>query len=240
MNTAIILSGGTGSRMGTAIPKQYVEVEGRPVLDYCLSTFAAHPAIGTIVIAVADEWRDFVDRLAGRYRAQKPLWLAPAGETRQLSIYNGLKTAAAHGCGGADVVVVHDGARPLVSAALISRCVEACATADAVMPALAVKDTTYMSDDGRTITALLDRGKLRAGQAPEAFRMDKYLKAHDDAGRDALLRVNGSTELAFRAGLRCAIIDGDPMNFKITTPEDLASFRAIAGQAEGATKNKQR
>ena len=91
------------------------------------------------------------------------------------------------------------------------------------MPAIAVKDTTYLSDDGTTITALLDRSKLWAGQAPEAFRLAKYLAAHRAMDAAELMKINGSTELAFKSG----IIEGDPMNFKITTPEDLSNFKTI-------------
>lgn len=227
MNIAIILSGGVGSRMGIDMPKQYVEVGGMPVLGYSLKTFASHPAIDAIVVAVADEWRPFVGELAARVCPGRPVSLAPAGETRQYSIYNALLVAAEVATGEADIAIVHDGARPLVSADLISRCLAACAGADAVMPAIAVKDTTYLSDDGRTITALLDRSKLCCGQAPEAFRLARYLKAHRDMERAELLKINGSTELAFKAGLDCRIIEGDPMNFKITTPEDLSNFKTI-------------
>ena len=127
----------------------------------------------------------------------------------------------------ADLVIVHDGARPLVGADLIGRCLAACSAADAVMPAIAVKDTTYLSDDGTTITALLDRSKLWAGQAPEAFRLAKYLAAHRAMDAAELMKINGSTELAFKSGLSCRIIEGDPMNFKITTPEDLSNFKTI-------------
>lgn len=227
MNIAIILSGGVGSRMGIDMPKQYVEVEGMPVLGYSLAAFAAHPDIDAIVVAVADQWRDFVAGLASRLCPEKPVSLAPAGQTRQYSIFNALEVAARSASGDADLVIVHDGARPLVGADLIGRCLAACSAADAVMPAIAVKDTTYLSDDGTTITALLDRSKLWAGQAPEAFRLAKYLAAHRAMDAAELMKINGSTELAFKSGLSCRIIEGDPMNFKITTPEDLSNFKTI-------------
>ena len=98
------------------------------------------------------------------------------------------------------------------------------------MPVIAVKDTTYYSEDGKKIKDLLDRSKLWAGQAPEAFIFGKYLKVHDEMSHDELLKINGSTEIAFKNGMNVEMIKGDPMNFKITTQEDLANFETIINQ----------
>ena len=95
------------------------------------------------------------------------------------------------------------------------------------MPVIVVKDTTYYSEDGKSITSLLDRSKLWAGQAPEAFVFGKYLRVHENMSREELLKINGSTEIAFKQGLKVELIKGDPMNFKITTPEDLSNFESI-------------
>lgn len=233
MNIAIILSGGVGSRMGSDIPKQYIDVAGKPVLHYCLKTFFNHPRIDAVVIGVAEEWADFVHATVQSLCPHQPVFYAPPGETRQYSIYNALKVAAAVSQSADDLVIVHDGARPLVSAELISRCLDGCREADGVMPVVAVKDTTYLSEDGKHIKALLDRSQLWAGQAPEAFRLNRYLAAHEQMTREELLTINGSTELAYKAGLDCQMVAGDPMNFKITTPEDLESFRTIIMQKGG-------
>lgn len=95
------------------------------------------------------------------------------------------------------------------------------------MPVIPVKDTTYLSEDGKHIQQLLNRSHLWGGQAPEAFRFGKYLHVHETMPRADLLKINGSTEIAFKAGLNCQMVTGDPMNFKITTPEDLSNFQAI-------------
>ena len=98
------------------------------------------------------------------------------------------------------------------------------------MPVIPVKDTVYLSKDGKNIDALLNRSQLWAGQAPEAFIFGKYLKVHDEMSHDELLKINGSTEIAFKNGMNVEMIKGDPMNFKITTPEDLANFETIINQ----------
>ena len=227
MNIAIILSGGVGSRMGLNIPKQYLTVKEQPILNYCLSTFLKNEMIDALVIVVADEWIDFVKENLSRLNPHKPVYYAKPGETRQYSIYNGLIAMRENGFKEDDIVIIHDGARPLVSDDLICRCIDGCKDADGVMPVIPVKDTVYLSEDGRYIQSLLDRSHLWAGQAPEAFKFGTYIKVHDEMNIDDLLKITGSTEIAYKVGLSCHMIEGDPMNFKITTTEDLSNFESL-------------
>ena len=231
MNIAIILSGGIGSRMGLNLPKQYVLVNDQPVINYCLKTFLDNEMTNAIVIGVADEWKDFVMEYVAKLNPLKPIYYAQPGETRQYSIYNALKVVRKSGFADEDIVLIHDAARPLVSNDLINRCYNGCKEADGIMPVNPVKDTTYLSEDGKHIQSLLNRSHLWGGQAPEAFRFGKYINVHDEMPREELLKINGSTEIAFKAGLDCKMVEGDPMNFKITTPEDLSSFEAIIKKA---------
>lgn len=227
MNISIILSGGVGSRMGLKLPKQYVMVNDRPIFSYCLQTFLENKQTDAIVICVADEWKDFVQMHVSKFNPQKPIYYAKPGETRQYSVYNSLKVIKKNGYCNDDVVLIHDAVRPLVSQELIARCFNGCNDADGIMPVISLKDTIYLSEDGKHIQTLLNRSHLWGGQSPEAFRFGKYLKVHDDMSREELLKINGSTEIAFKAGLYCQMVEGDPMNFKITTPEDLSNFKAI-------------
>ena len=213
--------------MGLNIPKQYVKVKGHPVLNFCLSAFLENEIIDAIIIVVSDEWIDFVKDNISSLNPNKPVYYAKPGETRQYSIYNGLRVMRENGFKENDIVIIHDGARPLVSEDLICRCINACKEADGVMPVIPIKDTVYLSEDGKQIKALLNRSHLWAGQAPEAFKFGAYIKVHDEMDRDELLRITGSTEIAYKAGLCCHMIEGDPMNFKITTPEDLSNFENL-------------
>lgn len=226
MNAAIILSGGIGSRLGADVPKQYIEIEGKSILEYSLENFLISNFIQIIVIVVAPEWRDYVMKFAtkGKFKSKTILYAAP-GKTRQLSILNGLKVLEEN---GSDVnkVIIHDGARPLVSLDLIERCLDACkGEFQGAMPVLPVKDTVYMSKDGVVIDALLDRNSLFAGQAPEAFMFKPYFKAHQDLSYNDLLRINGSSELAYLNGMNIKLIQGDPNNYKITDSSDLERFK---------------
>lgn len=224
---AIILSGGVGSRMGLNIPKQYVEVEGIPIIEYCLRTLALHSMIDVLIIGVADEWLEYVKNSVNRLGIKKTVLYSQPGDTRQGSIINALKAAKANGAEQTDIVLIHDAARPLLSEELITNCFKACEDADAVLPVIPVKDTTYQSRDGKHIDSLLERKTLWNGQAPEAFKFGSYYEANMKLSEEELNRITGSTEVSYRAGLKCILIPGDTNNFKITTPEDLSNFESI-------------
>lgn len=226
-NIAIILAGGTGSRLGASTPKQYMEVGDKPVIAYCLQTLLHHKDICMAIIVVADEWLTFVQEWVGKTNANIPVYYAQPGEQRQGSILNALHVAKQNGVSDNDIVLIHDAARPLLSKELVSACLDGCSEADAVLPIVPVKDTTYLSRDGVHIDSLLERKTLWNGQAPEAFRFGSYYEANMKLTEEELNRITGSTEVAYRACLKCILIPGDPNNFKITTKEDLSNFETI-------------
>ena len=166
MNIALILSGGTGSRAGTDIPKQYIRVAGRAILTYSIGVLSAHRDIDGIHIVAAASWREAITAwLADCDRAKKFRGFSEPGANRQLSIYNGLLDIKA--CADdADRVLIHDAARPLLTAETVSACLAAADGHEGVIPVLPMKDTVYGSTDGKTINALLDRTEIFAGQAP--------------------------------------------------------------------------
>ena len=223
MNAAIILSGGTGSRMGSDIPKQYIEAGGRPVIAYCISVLESSADIDRIVVVAAEEYRDLIRSLFSD--EDKFLGFADPGENRQLSILSGmnaLKTVIKND----DNVIIHDAARPFITCELIRDITEALKSSEAVLPVLPVKDTLYIVEDGR-VRGNLDRDKTGAGQAPEGFRFGPYLKAVEILLPERILDISGSMQPAVMAGMDIACVPGDEMNFKITTPADLARFKEI-------------
>ena len=225
MTIAVLLSGGTGSRLGEDTPKQYLEVGGMPMISYCIRTLSEHPDIDGIQIVAAREWQE-----------QLRLWINEAdvnrkfrgfsapGETRQLSILNGLWDVRTY-ASEEDAVLIHDAARPLLSAKLITDCLAALGGHDGVLPVLPMKDTVYYSEDGKSVTRLLNRSELYAGQAPEAFVLGRYLEANERLLPTEILKINGSTEPAVLAGLDVVMIPGDEGNFKVTTKADLERLR---------------
>ena len=166
-------------------------------------------------------WHEYISE---RISSNKFMSFSTPGATRQLSIYNGLCDIKKYSSDD-DRIIIHDAARPLVSSEIITACFEALNEHDCVLPVLPMKDTVYSSEDGRCISGLVERSKIYAGQAPEAFIFGKYLMANEILMPDKILKINGSTEPAVIAGLDVALIDGDEKNFKITTKTDLEKFK---------------
>lgn len=234
MNYAIVLAGGVGNRMKmNGIPKQYIEINRKPVIVYTLEQMERCPLINRIVIVAADAWREQLLTWNTRYRITKHWAFAPPGADRQLSILNGLHTCTEEVPSDNDVVIIHDAARPLVPVELLNRCIETAARYGGCMPVLPMKDTVYESQDGTSISALPDRSKLFTGQAPEAFRLKEYAKLNDALSLDALRLYQGSSQIAYQYGLDVRLIPGAEINFKLTTPEDMARFREICEKTDG-------
>ncbi len=227
MNIALILSGGVGTRVGADVPKQYIEVGGKPILLYCIEQLSAHVGIDGIQIVAEYEWQDKIEKwLDAAGLQQKLKGFSSPGENRQLSILHGLNDIRTYAA-DTDWVLIHDAARPLLSETLITECLDATTGHDGVVPVLPMKDTVYSSTNGKTITALLNRNEIYAGQAPEVFQLKVYYEANIQLLPKKILSINGSTEPAIMAGMDIAMIPGNEGNFKITTKADLERFKKM-------------
>lgn len=237
MNIAVILAGGTGTRLGEDTPKQYIEVNEKPIIGYCIDKFIACDAVDAIQIVADVSWHEYVEDYIHKCEinnsslndgALNAKWkgFSESGENRQLSIYNALEDVLGYASTD-DYVMIHDAARPMIRAEFIEKCFDAAKGHDGVLPVLAMKDTVYFSEDGGKITSLLEREKVFAGQAPEVFRFGKYYEANKALLPDKILKINGSTEPAVMAGMDIAMIAGAEENFKITTKDDLERFRHL-------------
>lgn len=242
MNIALVLAGGTGTRMGADVPKQYIEVEGRMLISFCLEVLLKHKDIHGIQIVADEAWHGDI-RLAlarledcnghGTGHSVRKLWgFSAPGINRQMSILNGLRDIRVRldTDGKSErnaAVLIHDAARPLLSERLISDCIEALPGHDGVMPVLPMKDTVYMSKDGESVSELLPRDRIFAGQAPELFYLEPYYDACTALMPERILQINGSTEAAVFGGLDVTMVQGDENNFKVTTAADLERFLNI-------------
>ena len=229
MNYAIVLSGGTGTRTGADMPKQYVKVNGHMMITHALKPVLSSDHIDKVCIVCADEWYEDIlnDATEAGIDTGKLMGYTGPGETRQLSILNGMtyiieeirKTGIVGN--GEDTVLIHDAARPYLDEKLITCCYEALEGYNGVMPVLPMKDTVYLSNDGKNISGLIDRSTVFAGQAPELFRLEAYYEANLKLLPDEIYKINGASEPAVMAGMKIAMIPGDEKNCKITTAEDL-------------------
>ena len=232
MNIAILLSGGTGTRLKSECPKQYIDVAGKMLITYSLEVLIKSPHIDAIQIVAEPEWKERIVADAEKYNlcTDKVMDFAMPGANRQASILSGLESILwQREIGMEDTVLIHDAARPNLTEEMIEECLQALQGHDGVMPVLPMKDTVYLSTDGKRVSELLDRSRIFAGQAPELFRLKKYHQANTSLPPDVLSKINGSTEPAVLAGMDIVMIPGHEENYKITTNADLERFREAVG-----------
>lgn len=217
---AVIVAAGRSERLGGAVPKQFLDLGGLPVLEWSLRSFHAHPAIGAVVAVVPlEEAEGPPPWLAAA--AARGIRLVAGGRTRAESVVRGVAGAPAD----AVALLVHDGARPFAGASLIAR-VAAAARTTAVIPVLPVVDTIKRVDAGGRVVATVDRGALRRAQTPQGFPGPLLRRLHA-AGSDAVAAVDVTDDalLCERAGHPVDTVGGDPLNLKITGPRDLRYAR---------------
>ncbi len=214
------MAAGKGTRFNSRENKPYVQLCGRPVLYYSLLRFARHPAVSRIVLVVAPDRIEYCRRfLVGRLGLRKVSGIVAGGDCRQESVLNGLR-AACQGAGGEDLVLIHDGARPLVSGALITRVLAAAARTGAAVPGLVPKATVKVVDGGGRVVSTPDRSRLREIQTPQAFRLPALLKAYA-RGLKRLARFTDDAAVFEHGGGRVQVVEGEESNGKITTPADI-------------------
>ena len=233
MNLAVVLSGGTGTRMGLEIPKQYQVIAGKPVIVHTLEQFEQLTEVDSVIVVASPEWERQILEWKTSYMFSKIWKIASAGPDRQQSIRNGLIAAKSLMQTNPGGVIIQDAARPLTSQDLLKRLIQTLDDAPAVMPVLPVTDTTYISRDGQWVDGLMDRKTLFAGQAPEAFHYWPYLKLYEETAIEILSAMSGSCQLPYSRGWKVKMIPGDPENIKITYATDLKTCEKKLLEREG-------
>ncbi len=209
---AVIVAGGSGQRMGTAIPKQFLPLAGKPVLYYSIKAFKdAIPDIN-IVLVLPEEHISYSNMVLQAFEERIDVTIVSGGANRYESVYNGLREAA-----GSDVVFVHDGVRPFINKDLINRCLQTAWTNGSAIPAIAVTDSIRQISDNSH--KAVDRETLRAIQTPQTFRTDLLLEAFEQPYQPIFTDEATVAEIF---GMEVTLVEGLKRNIKITTPEDLA------------------
>jgi 2-C-methyl-D-erythritol 4-phosphate cytidylyltransferase/2-C-methyl-D-erythritol 2,4-cyclodiphosphate synthase len=220
--SAILAAGGRGLRLGHAQPKQLLEIAGRPILERSVSLLQEHPDVDEVIVALPDELVE--NPPAYLLNTTKPLRVVKGGARRQDSVAAAFRLVSDR----ADVVVVHDAARPFATSGLLTKTIAAAAESGAALAALEARDTVKKVADG-VVSATLDRHTIFLAQTPQAFRRDVL--------RDALAVSGDATDeaaLAERAGHPVRIVAGEASNIKVTTPEDLVIAEAIGRGGKAA------
>lgn len=218
----LIPAAGTGVRLGSSGPKALISVAGRPLVVRTLERFGPVGLAGGAIIVTAPEARPEFERVLHENFPGEPFVFTEGGRERQNSVANGLACLDED----TEVVVIHDAARPFVTVESVKRSIEAAVACGAATVAIPSVDTILVGDEAGYLEDTPDRGLLWACQTPQTFQVAVIRDAHDQATRDGFLGTDDAS-LVRRAGGKVKLVTGSPLNFKITTPKDLALAEAI-------------
>jgi 2-C-methyl-D-erythritol 4-phosphate cytidylyltransferase len=228
-NVAIIVAAGSGQRMQSRLPKQFLEIGRLPILWYTLSAFIQCPDLDKIFVVVPEYYttkceNEIITPVAQKYNltAQKKITCIAGGKRRQDSVFIGLQAAE----GFSDIVVIHDGVRPFITPSQISEIIKKAKEHQAVIFGIKPRDTVKMIDNNSCITQSIDRDRLMMAQTPQAFSYALIKRAHEFA-RSKDLCATDDAMLIEQMGNKVFVAPGHALNIKITTPEDLILAKSI-------------
>lgn len=214
--TVIIVAGGTGTRMGTDIPKQFLELAGKPVIMHTLQKFEDSRDVKDIVVVCHSDHIEKMKEIIVRAGMNKILKIVPGGETRQASSYAGVKACPVD----TEVVLIHDSVRPFINERIISDTISAAEKEGAAGVVIDIDDTV-VSSEGDIVSDIPDRKTLKRVQTPQGFRYDTILRAHEEALEKGITDSTDDCGLVFNTGGAVRTVKGSAYNIKITGPSDL-------------------
>lgn len=226
MNVALLTAAGSGTRMQLNIPKQFIHVDDKPIIIYTMEAFQNHPSIDAIIVVTIDSWSDVLWAYAKQFGITKLKWVVPGGDSGQESIRKGLDVLKRE-LSDEDVVLVHDGNRPLVSSQIISDSLATFSKYGSAVAAIPCTEVVFESDDGLTSMVSTERERLLRTQTPHTYRLGDLYGAHLEAQRHGLTNTAASCMLMKELGRMTYFSKGSEENLKITTPEDLKIFKAL-------------
>lgn len=230
MTVALVIAGGRGERMGAEVPKQFVEVEGKCVLVYTLEAFERHAGVDAVMLVLIDGWETRVRAMLARYGLTKVRWIVPGGESAQESIRNGV-FALADVCANDDIVIVHDGIRPIVEAAVIDDVIATARRFGNAVSAMPYNEQIFVvsPDDPSVTDRYIPRETLRRVSTPQAYRFDLLNAKYHEAFEKGI-GIRGSAyanTMMVELGVRLHFAAGSDRNLKLTTPGDIEIFRGM-------------
>ena len=225
MTTALIFAGGVGNRMKSReIPKQFLTVEGKPIIIHTLEHFSNHNMVDNVIVVCLESWIEELKYQIDKYSVKKIVGIIPGGQTGFQSIHNGL-VRIAETSKDEDIVLICDGVRPMLSEDLITTCIEDAKKYGTAVPVTPSIDSVLYSVDGRTCNKNIERKMIYITQAPQGYKMKIILDAHGEAMKKGIESVS-SGDLMIELGHEIHIFKGIRENIKVTTPEDLKALRA--------------
>ena len=227
MNIALLTAAGVGSRMHQDIPKQFMNVENKPIIIYTLEAFQNHPSIDAIIVVTLPNWIDVLQAYARQFNITKLKWIVAGGETGQESIHNGLVKLQEE-CHEEDVVMIHDGNRCLVSSDIISDSLAVFKTHGSAVAAIPCVEAVFRSkDNGASSIISIPREQLYRTQTPHTYTLKKLLWAHEQAKLQNIVNTAATCTLMQQLGETIYFSKGSEENLKITTVDDIMIFKAL-------------
>ena len=228
MNIAVIFAGGSGRRMKSRdIPKQFLLVSGKPIIVHTVEIFNTHPEIDGIVIACLESWIHYMEELANEYQINKVSKIVSGGSTGQLSIYLGLRAAAEKYGREDNIVLIHDGVRPLIDHEIITNNIRAVREHGSAITCAPTTETFLMIDDNNKLLEVPDRNHSLVAKAPQSFWLDDVLSVQEKAISEGLTNVIDTCTLMEQYGRELYLVGGHGNNIKITTQDDFEIFSAL-------------
>ena len=227
MTIAIIIAGGSGSRMGQDIPKQFLNVYDKPVLIYTLESFQKHPGIDAIEVVCIQGWHEVLWAYAKQYGISKLKWVVVGGASGQESIRNGVYNLEDK-CAADDIIVIHDGIRPLVEPEVLTDVIVKCKQYGNAVSSMPYNEQIFVIDDEQSTTRFIPRETLRRVVTPQAYLFQKLDAAYHKAFEEQI-GIYGSAytnTMMVELGERLYFASGSDKNIKLTTPDDLELFKA--------------
>ena len=235
MKTAVIFAGGVGKRMHSKdIPKQFLKMHGIPIIVHTINLFQDSSEIDAIVVACVNDYIDYMKKLVRKYNLTKVKKVVSGGETGQESIYNGLKAAEAIGNRKKDIVLIHDGVRPLINEKTIHDNIISVEKHGSAITSVKAKETVLVVDNNEAIINVPDRSHSRLARAPHSFYPDDILSAHEKAISENKKDFIDSCSMLTYYGKKLYLVNGPQENIKITTPDDFYTMRALLDAKENA------
>ena len=229
MNIALIIAGGSGQRMGQDIPKQFINVFDKPVLIYTLEGFQKHPQIDAIEVVCIDGWHDILWAYAKQFNITKLKWVISGGNSGQESIRNGVYNLEDK-CSSEDIIIIHDGIRPLVEPSVLSDVIAKCKLYGNAVTSMPYNEQIFVidEDDETTTSKFIPRETLRRVSTPQAYNFklldEKYHEAFEKE-----IGIHGShytNTMMVELGIKLHFAAGSDKNIKLTTKDDLEMFKA--------------
>ena len=231
-NIALILGGGSGSRMNQEIPKQFLTINDCPIIIYTLAAFQNHPEIDEIAVVCIDGWESVLKAYAKQYGITKLKYVFNGGNTVQESIRNGVfELGTQGGCTDDDIVIIHDGIRPIVDIDVLSSVIATCKKYGNGVTSLPYNEQIFRKKDELSTTEYIVRDTLRRVQTPQAYKFGKLLWAYTEAFEKGI-GIHGSSytnTMMTELGVRLFFAAGSDRNIKLTTPGDIEIFKAMLG-----------